>query len=102
MDFQPEATFKSSQSVAWRDVNNEIVILNLKSGEYYTLNEVGQLIWKSAMEGKSIREIKHAILNAFEVTVEQAKNDLHGFLAGMINEGILNEETFKPVCGGDK
>jgi hypothetical protein len=93
MDFHPQTTFKTSQSVAWRDVNDEVVILNLKSGEYYTLNDVGQFIWKSAMEGKSIQAIQQAIIETFNVPAEQAIKDLHGFLAGMIKEGMLHEET---------
>ena len=44
MEITATTTFNIPENVAWRNVNEEIVILKLKSGEYYTLNEVGQHI----------------------------------------------------------
>ena len=92
MQFDPETVFKPTQNVAWRDVNDEVVILDLKSGEYYTLNSVGQFIWKSAMQDMPLTDIQQAIVDEFDVAPERAEKDLHEFVAAMIQEGMLHEE----------
>lgn len=92
MHFDPETVFKPTQNVAWRDVNNEIVILDLKSGEYYTLNSVGQFIWKTAMQNMPLTAIKQALIDEFNVDPERAEQDLQAFITAMIKEGMLHEE----------
>jgi hypothetical protein len=45
------------------------------------------------MDGMAIEAIKQAIIDEFDVDAEQAKKDLYGFIAGMIKEGVLHEES---------
>ncbi|PLZ30345.1 PqqD family protein, partial [Fischerella thermalis WC542] len=48
------------------DLGGEAVILNLKSGVYHGLNEVGTLIWNLIQTPKTVKDIKAAILAEYE------------------------------------
>ena len=89
MDISAESTFNIPESVAWRNVNEEIVILKLKSGEYYTLNEVGQYIWQAISDQQNVEGIIKQIVDQFDVTYEKAKADVMKFLGNMLKESIL-------------
>ncbi len=94
MEISGNATFNIPESVAWRNVNEEIVILKLKSGEYYTLNEVGQHIWQAISDQQNVEGILKQIVDQFDVTYEKAKEDVMTFLDNMLKESIvlLNEK----------
>ena len=95
VEISVESTFNIPESVAWRNVNEEIVILKLKSGEYYTLNEVGQHIWQAISDQQNVQGILNQIVEQFDVTYEKAKEDVMTFLDNMLKESIvlLNENV---------
>jgi Coenzyme PQQ synthesis protein D (PqqD) len=58
------------------DLSEEAVILNLESGIYYGLNEVGAFIWKLINEPMEVGEIQEAILKKYDVSPELCEPDL--------------------------
>jgi hypothetical protein len=93
VEISVESTFSIPESVAWRNVNEEIVILKLKSGEYYTLNEIGQHIWQGISDQQNVESILKQIVDQFDVTYDKVKEDVMRFLENMLKESIvlLNE-----------
>lgn len=61
-------------------VSNEIVILNLKTGTYHSLNPVGARIWQLIQEPKTVREIIDTLLVEYEVEVDVCESDLNELL----------------------
>jgi hypothetical protein len=90
MKISAKSTFSIPESVAWRNVNEEIVILKLKSGEYYTLNEVGQQIWQVIGDQQNVEGITKHIVDQFDVTYEKAVEDVMTFLDNMLKESVLS------------
>lgn len=93
MEISNDTKFKTTENIAWRNVNDEIVILNLKSGEYFTLNDVGQVIWTAITDEKNVEEIKMKIIDEYDVSKEKATGDIMQFITGMIEEGLLHESV---------
>jgi hypothetical protein len=58
------------------DLSGEAAILNLKSGVYFGLNTVGASIWKLIQEPKTVKEIRNAILEEYEVDPNQCARDV--------------------------
>jgi coenzyme PQQ synthesis protein D (PqqD) len=90
MEISAESTFTIPENVAWRNVNEEIVILKLKSGEYYTLNEVGRHIWQAISDQQNVEGITNHIVDQFEVTFEKAMEDVMTFLDKMLKESVVS------------
>ncbi|MFH2057846.1 MAG: PqqD family protein [Pseudomonadota bacterium] len=82
-------TFQSVDEVTWRDIKGELVVLELASGEYYSFNEIGRLSWISLTQGKSVKVIIDEIVNEYDVTHDQAKEDLDGFITGLLENNLI-------------
>ena len=91
-NISPKDVFKTTDEVTWRDVNGELVVLKLTSGEYYTFNTIGRLTWMSLSEGKSVAETIDAIASEYEVSPEQAESDVHSFVDGLLTNDLLHKE----------
>lgn len=55
----------------------------------YVLNEVGSRIWELIDGEKPVKEIRDIIVQEFEVTPQEAENDLLGFLQQLLAIGGL-------------
>lgn len=58
------------------DIGNEIAVLNLDSGIYYGLNEVGAGIWNFIEEPRTVREIVDHIRSQYDVDAVTCHDDL--------------------------
>jgi hypothetical protein len=71
------------------DLSGEAAILNLTSGIYYGLNEVGASIWKIIQEPKIVREIKETILREYVVDPGQCEADVMALLNELLSRGLI-------------
>ena len=75
--------------VHYKEIDLKSVLLNLDSGEYYSLDKVGTFIW-SLVNGK--REVSHIvdeITGKFNIPAEQATLDTKGLIEKLIGEGLV-------------
>ncbi len=89
MDIAPTSTYKAPDNYSWRDVNNELVVLNLQSGEYFTFNDVGRVIWLLLNDGKNVDEIARSITDQYATTEEKARIDVRAFIDNLFRQGLL-------------
>jgi hypothetical protein len=78
------------------DLGGEAVILNLKSGVYHGLNEVGASVWNLIQKPHTVSDIKQALLDEYEVEAEQCQSDLMALLEELFAAGLIvinNEKT---------
>jgi hypothetical protein len=73
-----------------RLVDDETVLLDLKSGMYFGLDGVGQRIWKSVSEGKSLGETAAIIAAEYEVEEARAQSDVIEFASDLVDRGLLD------------
>jgi hypothetical protein len=71
------------------DLAGEAVILNLKSGKYYGLDEVGSRIWNLIQEPRTLNDIRNVILEEYEVEPEHCERDLLILLQELAAEGLI-------------
>src|SRR4051812_26768227 len=58
----------------------EIVMLNLKNGTYYGLDEVGALVWSLIQAPQPVAAVRDAILDEYDVELERCERDLLALL----------------------
>jgi Coenzyme PQQ synthesis protein D (PqqD) len=82
--YQGSALWKLSPDVVFRDLEGEAVILDLASGTYFGLNEVGTRVWRLVDEGRSTSQIVEIVTAEYEADreiiardVERLIDDLH-------------------------
>jgi hypothetical protein len=78
------------------DLGGEAVVLNLQSGVYHGLNEVGARIWNLIQQPKSVLDVKQRLLSEYEVEPEVCTLDLLELLHNLEVAGLIevsNETT---------
>jgi hypothetical protein len=74
------------------DLAGEAVILSLKSGQYFGLNEVGARIWNLIQEPKTVSAVLDAVLEEYDVALKQLEPDLLALLEEMANKELIEVE----------
>lgn len=71
------------------DLAGESVILNLKTGMYFGLNEVGASVWNLLQEPCAVKDICTQILEEYEVEPEQCERDILALLTEMVESELI-------------
>jgi hypothetical protein len=71
------------------DLAGEAVILDLNSGVYFGLNEVGARVWNLVQEPRSVREIRETILREYDVEPGRWEVDLQALLRELAEAGLV-------------
>src|SRR5262245_33321722 len=78
-----------SPSVAWQTVDGETVLLRHKEKELLGFNEVGGRIWEMSDGASSIDQMVAAIVAAYRVSAEAAREDVQVFVRELLALGAL-------------
>lgn len=67
-----------------------MMIMSAVDSTFFTLNEVGTMIWQAADGQTPLSQIvSHKICTEFEVSPEEAKRDVEQFVTELSQHGIL-------------
>lgn len=84
--------FIDKETICWSKLENETLILNLVTGFYYTLDEMGGVIWEMLLDQKEPGEIAALIKKEYDAPDDVIDQDLKELLDWLQAENIL---TFK-------
>ena len=71
----------ASQDHVACDLDDETVLLSLRTGEYYGLNEVAASVWKLIQQPVTVEELLAALLEQFEMDdVSRCENEVIALL----------------------
>ncbi len=77
-------------SILSQDVGADTVLLNMESGEYHGLNEVGSRIWALIQEGQTASGILSTMLEEYDVSENVLAGDIGQFLLELQAKGIIH------------
>ena len=72
--------WKLSPDVVFRDLEGEAVILDLASGTYFGLNEVGTRVWRLVDEGRNPSQIVEIVASEYQADRETIARDVDRIL----------------------
>jgi hypothetical protein len=75
--------------VVSRTLEGEEVLLQLETGAYFGLNEVGTIIWKSLQAGHSKDQILAQLEKIYAVPVPEAERDFDDLLGHLKMKGLI-------------
>ena len=76
----PERRFRTAEHVFSTQQADATVLLDVRGGTYYTLNEVGGRIWACLSEGASVGVVVDRLAAEFDVPAEQLSGDVASFV----------------------
>ena len=68
---------------------NETVILDLDSGTYFGLDEVGTQVWQLLGQGLTVAEICAVLIAEFEVSRETVERDLAALTDELLSHNLM-------------
>jgi hypothetical protein len=77
-----------SPDVVYRTLGSEAVVLNLETGIYFGLNEVGSRIWTLAIE-HDLRTVCRRLAEEFDATPQIIENDVLRLVATLLEKGLV-------------
>lgn len=87
--YPPTAVVSAIKDQISADLSGETVLLNLKSGLYYGLNEVGTTLWNLVQQPRRIQEIRDFLIERYAISPEQCDEDLKVWLDQLTAEGLV-------------
>jgi coenzyme PQQ synthesis protein D (PqqD) len=77
-----------SEESIFRELEGESVVLNLETGMYYGLDEVGTEIWRAVEETGMLRQALDRVLAEFDTDRAAAESDLLELAQGLLDKGL--------------
>ncbi|MDH7445522.1 PqqD family protein [Aquimarina sp. 2201CG14-23] len=83
-------------------MDDEIIILNMESGKYYSAMNTGAIAWQTLSNGYTIEEASEIISKHFAISNDLVLKDLNTISTQFLADGlIMTSEVKKPVINVD-
>jgi hypothetical protein len=79
--------------VLFQELQGEAVLLNLRTGVYLGLNQIGTRIWQLLQEDGALSRVLEVMLREYDVTQEKLSKDLLDLVGQMEKQGLLAEAS---------
>jgi hypothetical protein len=76
----------------WREVEGELVALDLRESRYLAVNRTGQVLWAALAEGATRAQLVERLIEDFDIDQARAAADVDAFTAGLESRDLLVRE----------
>ena len=83
-----DMTVAAAKGQVSSDLGGEVAILDLDSGIYYGLDEVGARIWELVQEPTAVEEVLATVVGEYDVELVRAERDVLALLQRLVDEGL--------------
>ena len=84
------------EDVVFEVLDGEAVVLNLKTGIYFTLNQVGTRAWQLIREHGELSKVRDVMLAEYEVEAAVLDADLKELAEQLRSKGLLAQTGANP------
>ena len=81
--------FSVPATVTAKQLKDEAVLLDLREGLYFGLNDVGSRIWAMISEERSLGEICDHLINEYAVSRDELERHVLGLAAQLLGKGLI-------------
>ena len=86
----PASVFwQKNPALAWREIDDETIIISPKDSVMHELNDTGSFLWKNIDGRKSAAELAELLVENYEVTPDVALSDTQALLEEMASRKLL-------------
>ena len=86
----PETRLKLREAeVDWREVEGELIVLDLRESRYLAINRTGQVLWTALATGATKDVLIERLIEAFGIDRARAVADVEAFTSELDSRGLL-------------
>ena len=78
-----------NESVVSAELDNEMVLLNVETGIYFGLDQIGTQIWSMLVAGEDEASIMDRLLSDYDVEPDQLLTDVKEFVDLLETKGLV-------------
>lgn len=83
----------NNKKTAYRIIDEEATVVNLKDSTFHTLNPVATFIWQQLDGKKQLKTIVDEICLEFDVDENTAKKDCVDFIQALLKEELVSKSS---------
>ncbi|HQT26064.1 MAG TPA: PqqD family peptide modification chaperone [Burkholderiales bacterium] len=83
-------TFRRSGDILGAAVGEELLMMSIERGSYFSLNSVGARIWELLEHPVSIEELVIRLTEEYDVPIDTCRTEVEAFLSALRERGMLN------------
>ena len=91
-------TFVAAGELLSGEFDAETVILDLRSGVYYGLENTGARIWQLLKRPTSLGALCNALVREYDVEPRRCERDLRALLRELLERGLIRVADDRPVA----
>ncbi len=91
----PEGRVAVGRDVLVQVLRDEVVILNMKSEEYFGLDDIGTRMWQVLTTSETIEQAYRALIEEYQVEPDQLRQDLSELVGNLVDKGLLEIHAAK-------
>lgn len=92
-NFPKTGSLLPHSDVVWREVDGEVVLLNVVTGQYFGLDPVGSHVWMLLQSvgptGANLHTLCDLVTAQFEVDAATAERDLSALISELLAQQLL-------------
>jgi hypothetical protein len=85
--------FRPQPDVVSRGLDEQTVLVNLRTNRIFELNRTGARLWDLLGEGSSESQIVERLLAEFEVPQEQLEREVRALIDSLLDEGLISSDS---------
>lgn len=76
-------------AVSWREVDGEVIALDLRAGDYLAVNATGATLWRALEHGIRPADLVELLVERCNVTRDRSTEDVVAFTGQLDDRGLL-------------
>jgi hypothetical protein len=81
---------QARDDVLSRNLDGEAVLLDMASGVYFGLDEIGTAIWALIADGTTVRAICQKVVSLYDVDEATVRKDLEALVTELQSRGLVD------------
>src|SRR3954471_2180926 len=89
----------NSPNVIYETIEGEVILIDLKTGTYYSLRKVGAAIWQGIIAGADREQIAHELRRRYDASEDQTAPGVKTLIGELERHGLIriDESEGKPA-----
>lgn len=98
MTLSSDTIIQRNDSVIFSDIDDQVVMMDLDSGDYFELNTVGTRIWELLETPTNVNDLVKTLLSEFDIAEDVCRTETEDFIHKMLDLKTLTSGQAGTGC----